>query len=243
MDGRVWIPTLGWQKIARPLYRRLERFFSVPMIAVALLILPVLAIEHYWNHLLAQPRYRWLLALLDISTSIIWLAFATEFVIMVSVAKSKWKYCISHWVDLAIILLPLISFLRCLRALRVARLMRLQRVAKLTQALSNMGRLYRLRGLAFRAYRALLILELLERIWPMPPERRLERLREQLNLKEEELRELRRTIQALEQQVQAECRGGVEADTPPDSTDHNAQRVSSSMDGAVSKNRQQMADR
>ena len=228
MNGRVWLPKLGWQDVDRELVRRLERFFSVPMIVVALMILPVLAVEHFWKAALAQDGYAWLLILLDASTSVIWLAFATEFVIMVSVAESSWKYCRTHWVDLVIILLPLVSFLRCLRAMRLARLMRAGRLAKLTQSLSSMSRLYRLRGLAFRAYRALLVLQLLEKIRPVPPERRLQQLREELAVKEEEMGELRREIEQIETKLNSD--EATQSSTPPHRVDPMAEQRAPSVD-------------
>ena len=45
MDGRIWLPGLRWRKANSSLRGRLERLFSVPMIFIALAILPVLLIE------------------------------------------------------------------------------------------------------------------------------------------------------------------------------------------------------
>ncbi len=99
---------------------RLETMFSVPMIIIALTILPVLLIEFGMrHHVLTRP---WLQCMLHTSTGVIWFAFAAEFVVMVSVAEKKLRYCREHWIDLAIILLPFISFLRSLRAVRATRL-------------------------------------------------------------------------------------------------------------------------
>ena len=54
-------------------------------------------------------EYIWLRLLLHLSTGVIWFAFAAEFILMVSVAERKIAYCLAHWIDLAIIVLPLLS--------------------------------------------------------------------------------------------------------------------------------------
>jgi voltage-gated potassium channel len=198
MDGNIWFPKIGWRQPDKQLRDELEKKFSVPMIFIALAILPVLLIEVGMREQLMQRP--WLQLLLHASMGVIWFAFAAEFLVMVSVAEKKLWYCKEHWLDLAIILLPFIAFLRSLRVVRATRLARLAKI----QQLSKMGRLYRLRGLAMRALRALLILELLNRIFRISPERRLKSLRSSLEEKEAECEELRGQIAELEQQVQRE---------------------------------------
>jgi voltage-gated potassium channel len=125
--------------------------------------------------------------LLDVSTAVIWVAFTTEFIVMASTAEEKFAYCRQHWLDLAIILLPLISFARALRVARAARLGRL----------GSMSRLYRLRGLAMRAFRAVLLLDIVKRLLLIRPEKRLARLQRALAAKERELAQLRCEIAEL----------------------------------------------
>lgn len=203
MDDMVWLPFLGWQTVDDSLRDRLERDFSVPMVLIALAILPVLLVEVGMSDVVTQKP--WLQTLLHISMGLIWFAFAVEFIIMVSVAEKKLRYCREHWLDLAIILLPLISFLRTLRVVRATRLARL---AKLQQ-LSKMGRLYRLRGLALRALRAVLLFGLLNRLLRITPEKRLRQLREQLAEKEHEIEDLQTMIADLERQVQEAREAGL----------------------------------
>ena len=148
MGGKIWLPGLGWRRANAALRGRLERLFSVPMIFIALGILPVLLIEFGMRQQVLS--HRWLQLALHLSLGIIWFAFATEFIVMFSVADKRWRYCKEHWIDIAIILLPFISFLRSLRIVRAMRVARLARVEQLVR----MSRLYRLRGLAMRALRA-----------------------------------------------------------------------------------------
>ncbi len=204
-QNQIWFPHLGWRDVNSTLREQLEKQFSVPMIFIALTILPVLLIDVGMKQ---QVQSRpWLQFLLHASMALIWFAFAAEFIVMVSVAERKWKYCRDHWLDLAIILLPVISFLRSLRIVRATRVARLAKI----QQLSRMGRLYRLRGLAMRALRALMILQLLNRLFRIGPERQLQKLRALLAEKQVEIQALNRQIAELERRIEQQKRQSMEA--------------------------------
>jgi voltage-gated potassium channel len=192
---QVWLPRVGWQLVDRTLRRRMERFFSVPLIIFALMVLPVLALEHFWEEQVHQ--HFWLKLALDIATSLIWMAFALEFTLSISVAEKKLAYCVQNWIDVAVVALPVIDFLPILRMLRLARL------AQLNQ-LGQLGRLYRLRGLMFKAWRAFLLLEMLSRLLGNYKERRLKKLKDMVAAQEIELEEMRQEIRELEQAIQKE---------------------------------------
>lgn len=191
MDERMWLPGLGWRKPDRRLRRHLERHFSVPMILIALLILPVLLVELLLNR--QVDRFGSLRMFVHVGTGVIWFAFAAEFILMVSVAERKLIYIKDHWIDLAIILLPLLSFLR---TLQVARVSRLFRVAKIPQ-ITKLARAYRLRGTALRALRALIVLEVLQRLLARNPEKLIGRLEKRRRELERESRLIRRKILRL----------------------------------------------
>ncbi len=88
-DKEIWLPRLGWRPVDRDLRRALERFFSVPMIVIALMVLPLLAIEYGWR---SQVQvYAGLRLFLDIGNSVIWMAFTVEFLVMISVAANRWR--------------------------------------------------------------------------------------------------------------------------------------------------------
>lgn len=142
------------------LRQRVDRLFHRPMIILALLVLPVLAIEHlylnpdeYQSHDLAAWICRGALAL-------IWFAFLTEFVLKIMIAECRIEYVKRNWLDVIIILLPV------LRPLRVA-------------AVARTSRLFTLRGVGVKFLRygisALIGLEATERILkkvgikPRPP--------------------------------------------------------------------------
>jgi len=188
---RIWLPWLGWQIADHHLQRRLEHAFSVPMIGIALLILPVLGLQTlYQSRITAYPALRFAL---HTGTGVIWFAFATEFIVMVSVTTRKLDYCRKHWLDMVIILLPLVSFLRTLRIMRAAKLLNIG----MLQQLSRLIRVYRLRGVALRGWRALILLDLIQRLFWSSPEKRIGKLEEKCQEKERELEYLREQIQRL----------------------------------------------
>ncbi len=202
--GCIWLPRLGWQSPGRALCRQLERALSKPMLIVALLILPVLLVEFGMGQLVAETPALGLL--LHVATGLIWLAFTAEFIIMMGATDRKLRYVKSHWIDLAIIILPLISFLRGIRVLRIARIARLQQVAKMT-------RVYRMRGLLMKTMRALMLLEVVHRLLGGNPERKLAQMKLQYQEQMEDLQELKTEIDLIESQLQAESGGNAQLAT------------------------------
>lgn len=215
MHHRLWLPGLGWRQANRRLRKRLARQFSMPMIGIALLIMPVLIVEFFMKSQVAQ--HAWLRAFLHVGTGVIWFAFALEFILMVSVAKKKLAYCKDHWIDLAIILLPLFSFLRTLQMLRMTRLTHLLQLPMLTK----LARVYRLRGTAVKVLRALMVLEVLQRFVGGDPERQIARLQKQLDDVELEAKQIRRKIVKLEREREAMAEDPDANHSPPGGLTNN----------------------
>jgi len=182
----IWLPSAGWTEVDASLVKRVEKAFGGPMIAIALLMLPLLALEFIWRD--AVKANAFLALLVDVGTALIWTAFAFEFIVMVSIVGRRIRYCREHWIDLVIIIAPMLAFARLLR---LGRLMRLQ-------YLLRASRLYRLRGLALRMYRAVMLLEVLARFVQGSPGRRLKRLRETLAEKKEEIEQILHEIREIE---------------------------------------------
>jgi len=194
MNGKVWLPKLGWRVPGKVLSKKLERMFSGPMLIIAMLILPILLIEFGMRGFVES--HTWLRFTLHIATGFIWCAFTIEFIIMVSVAEKKIAYIKKNWIDLAIILLPLISFLRTVRILRLAKFAKVQKLAK-------MGRIYRMRGLMTKVLRALMLLDFINRLLRITPEKQLAKLQEEYEEKAEELEELQQEIDEVELSILA----------------------------------------
>jgi voltage-gated potassium channel len=203
---KVWIPFLGWQPKDRTLEKRLARFFSLPMIFVALMVLPILAIEYF--HKAWIERYDAVKVFLSLGSQIIWLAFTIEFTLMISVTRRKMAYCRRHWIDIAIILLPVILFiLPFLSFLPILRLGRLIPVIRST-------RLFRLKGVGLKAFQALVLFSGTQRFGKSYHERKLRRLKRRLLEMEEDMEELREEIAELEEaQRKAEKKADEEYDS------------------------------
>lgn len=222
LDGKIWLPFMGWQQPGKALFRSLERIFGTPMLCIALIILPVLVVEFGLRGLVEE--HFWLQLTLHICTGFIWCAFSIEFIVMISATDKKLAYVKKNWIDLAIILLPLISFLRSLRAVRAFKVAKFAKV----QQLARVGRIYRMRGLMAKALRALMLFEFLNRLLRVTPEKKLERL---VNMREERLEELEdleeeiRAIQAKVEESQARREQDQKAleteTTAPDSSQQN----------------------
>jgi hypothetical protein len=189
---------------------RLERALNLPMILIALCVVPLLALDYY------QPEHHPLLhhlhdAVAKASTApapppapppslppalrarlVIWTAFALEFLVMIAVVDRKLKYCLKHWIDILVIVLPLVAFLR---SLRLARLARLNQIGKFT-------RVYRLRGSVVRAQKGLVVASVIERKVFRNPRKQLAKLQDLLAEKERETALLREQIRQLQLEVE-----------------------------------------
>ena len=189
---QIWLPRTGWIQVNETLQTQLEKAFGIPMIVIALLVLPLMALEHFAaEHISANSQ---LALFVSLATALIWFAFALEFIVIVSIVEKKIAYIKSHWIDLAVILLPLIAFLRVMRLGQLGRLGRLVRMQQLTKT----SRIYRMRGLLMKTYRALLLIEAINRLINGSPEKQLRRLKASLVEKEEELQDFKKKIAALE---------------------------------------------
>jgi hypothetical protein len=130
-----------------------------------------------------------------IGEALIWTAFALEFTVMIAVVDRKLKYCVKHWIDILVIVLPLVAFLR---SLRLARLARLHQIGRFT-------RLYRLRGSVVRAQRGAVVASVVERGLLRNPQKQLARLQEALAEKERDLETLRGQIRDLEREIERQA--------------------------------------
>lgn len=198
MDKMIWLPHLGWKHSGKPLMRKLEHLFGTPMLIIALFILPILLVE-FGLKSVVESNFGLQLTL-HICTGLIWCAFAIEFIVMINATDKKLAYVKKNWIDLAIILLPLISFLRSLRAIRAFKVAKFAKV----QQLARVGRIYRMRGLMAKALRALMLLEFLNRLLRITPEKKLSKLLAEKEELMEELDELEQKILATRNSVEAE---------------------------------------
>ncbi len=188
--GKLWLPFWGWCDRGKPLEDRLERGFHKPMLVFALLILPALGFQFLRaDEVKANPSLE---LALQISVGVIWVAFAFEFIIKVSAIRKPFVYSKERWLDLAIVLLPMLEFM--LRAWAdaapLARLLRLTR-AVAPEQLARMGQIYRLRGLMMKGWRAVLVLRVVAKLTGNTLTKQLRTLELQIAERELALNDLR----------------------------------------------------
>lgn len=187
--ARIWLPRLGWHPPGKSLLKVLDKLFTIPMVVFALLILPVLAIEVYQPQRLKS--YPGLELALDVSTAVIWLAFAIEFILKVSASPKTLGYIKTRWLDLAIVLLPTLEFLltRWVDASPLLRLLRIGRAIG-PQQISPLTKMYRLRGVMMKGWQAFLLLESVARLTGNTPDKRLRKIELEIEDLETQLAEL-----------------------------------------------------
>ncbi|WP_146853846.1 potassium channel protein - like protein [Brevifollis gellanilyticus] len=179
-DGWLWLPGHGWRPAGPVTTLKLEHKLALPMLVLTLLVLPVLGVEFGAGGAL-ETRPRLALAV-HLTTSLIWIGFTAEFLWMISATPQKLDYCVRNWVNLVIILLPLVAFLRVLTMLRFLRAGQLLRA-------------YRLRTLQSRVWRLLLVFNLFERLQQRNPEKYRAGLEKRIGEMEEELVRLREKLE------------------------------------------------
>lgn len=178
-NREVWLPAYGWREVSTVSVAEMEQRTAIPMLLATALIIPVLIVDFGLAEIVKESRP--IQVTMAILMALIWFSFALEFIVMVSLAPKKLAYCKKHWINIVIIVLPLVAFLRSLQAFRFLR------VAKA----GNLARAYRLRGLLTRSLKIALAFNLIERIMSLSPERYIASLDEKILEKEEELADLR----------------------------------------------------
>ncbi|MEZ5385788.1 MAG: hypothetical protein R3F13_09755 [Prosthecobacter sp.] len=181
-NGWLWLPSVGWRRAGAEISEKLEQKLAMPMLVLTLLVLPVLGAELTGGETLDNhPR---LALATHLTTCVIWIGFTAEFLWMVAAAPKKLTYCLKNWINLVIILLPLVAFLRVLNVFRFARTLR---AGKLLRA-------YRLRGLFTRVWRLALLFNLFERLQQRNPVKYCAALEKKIADLEEEIGELKEKL-------------------------------------------------
>lgn len=200
--GLIWLPRLGWRPPGKELYKRLDVIFSGPMILFALLILPILALEYFRA---AQVKSTPELALaLHVAVALIWVAFATEFILDSAAAPEPLTHVKERWLDLAIVVLPMLDFIltKWVDAAPLARLLRLGR-ALAPEQIRGLQQAYRLRGVVTKAWTAFLVLGGMNRLLGNADAKRLRAVETEMATLEERLAELRAEAEELRAKVAA----------------------------------------
>lgn len=109
---------------------RFERASELPLLILAVLMVPLLAIP-LLLHLDGATEAAFVAA-----DWFVWAVFAVEYMVRLSLSTKRWRFIRREWPDLLIIVLP---FLRPLRIVRSARALRLLRLGRLVAFLGVAG--------------------------------------------------------------------------------------------------------
>ena len=132
---------------------------------------------------------------IDSCSGFIWMAFVFEFVVMFSVVEKRLRYCRQNWIDVAVVLLPLVNFMGAARLGRLVKLKQLSRTAKI----------YRMRGLVLRTWRAIVALGVIDTLLRRDPEQRMDKLRIQIEEKQEEIEHLHKELARIQAKTMPEA--------------------------------------
>lgn len=121
--------------------QRWQRRFEPPVLLAALLVIPVIVIEQ------SDTTGGWRTAA-GVVNWIIWLVFAAEVVVMLTLTRNRRQWLRRHPLDIAIVILTPPVLPAGLQALRAVRLLRLLRLLRAVQAAR---RLFTLEGLKYAA--------------------------------------------------------------------------------------------
>ncbi len=112
------------------LRKRVDRRFHKPMILLALLVLPLLVLDYVYIREVSESGATggWLWWLVISGLTIIWIAFTLEFVIKIAIAESRLEYLRRNWLDLIIIVIPILRPLRMASVARTTRVFTLRGV-------------------------------------------------------------------------------------------------------------------
>ena len=127
--------------------RWLERHTDVPLLLLALAMLPLLLLPQVAD--LSEGVSGWL----DIGNWVIWGAFAAVLLAKLAVAPNRWAYARSHPVELLFVALPLLRPLGLLRALPLLRV-----AVAMGVNVSLFSRFFRQRGITFLAVMLIVVM-------------------------------------------------------------------------------------
>jgi len=95
------------------MYERVDRLTATPMLILSIIFLFVLLVPYAVTLDDATQEA------FDVVSVLIWLAFALELSVKVALCDNRWRYLVTHWIDVLIVVFPFLRPLRVLRALPV----------------------------------------------------------------------------------------------------------------------------
>ncbi|MEM1135577.1 MAG: hypothetical protein AAGI07_07030 [Bacteroidota bacterium] len=171
----IWLPFINWSKVNPALAAYLKKKFLVPVLVLGLLMIPALLVEiKFQTQLTAAFPHLDLNFYLQTFHALVWVGFAIEFIILISVAEDKKAYCTKNWMDILILLLPIVSFFRSFRFLRALKF-------------NQLAHSFRMKGTQAKIKEGLLLLDFLKRLgYLYNPEVQIKRVKKKMMKNQQE---------------------------------------------------------
>ncbi len=182
-----------WNLVTADLYTYIEKRFLYPILLISIIMIPFWITEIFYPERLSNhPVF---IHIINQGNALIWVLFVTEFFILFSIAEKRMDYLKKHWMEILIIILPMLALTRFILISRSLYFVRLQRFLNI----------YRSKIVLKRIIRILVILELVKRFYERRnPKKYLKRLQDKLTEKENEINDLKIQISEMEQLI-AKC--------------------------------------
>ena len=179
-----------WQLVGQELYTHIEKRFLYPILVVSVFMIPFWITEIFYGNFFNS----WLFHALNIGNAIIWSLFVTEFIILCSICKKSLNYVLTHWLELSIIILPVLALTRFILISKYVQLSKTTYLVWFVK-IQNILNIYRTRSVLNRIVRILIIVNIVKRFYQHKnPQKYLEILQEKLENKEQEIAEIKKQI-------------------------------------------------
>ena len=197
----IWL--FRWRLINSSLYTALEKRFLLPILLLSLFMIP------FWITELFSPdklnNHRLLYHSINLGNALIWELFVIEFIIMFSIAEKKLYYLKKHWLELFIIILPMLALasilisryalIRQVKLIKPAKLLKIERIRRILN-------IYRARSVVNRILRILIVIDIFKQFYQRRnPQKYLALLHEKLAQQEQEIVEIKQQIQETKQLI------------------------------------------
>ena len=190
-DGQKYILwDFTWYSADQSISKHIEKRFLYPILVFSIILIP------FWIGEILFPqsfaKHPLFFHLINMGNALIWGLFVLEFIIMFSLTKKRSQYLIKHWLEIFIILLPMLALARFLL---VSKYLYISKQAYWFVKLQKILNIYRARTVVTRIIRIFIIIDIVKRIYRFKnPKKYLNMLQEQLAEKEEEIVDLKKQI-------------------------------------------------
>lgn len=190
-----------WELVNKTLYKRIEKQFLYPILFISLFMIPFWISEILFSETI-YTTYGLLYMMTNLGNALIWGLFVTEFTILISIAQKRLHYLITHWLELFIIILPMLALTRFLliaKYLKISKSGYFLWFVKIQDILN----IYRARSVLHRLIRILILINIVKRLYQRRnPKKYLVILRKKRLEKEEEILELEQEIDETESLIE-----------------------------------------